>query len=119
MDNAMNGELTTEQKLYLEGFTSGLQAGRTARGQPPGANGAPAGVGGEPVGPDAAALQQFEASALAREQFEGARQQAGEGKAEDQRFQRLDGGGFEHHGHGFQRLLVDHGAHSLNREAKL
>lgn len=32
MSNAITGELTTEQKLYLEGFTSGLQAGRTARG---------------------------------------------------------------------------------------
>ena len=28
----MNSEPTTEQKLYLEGFTSGLQAGRSARG---------------------------------------------------------------------------------------
>src|SRR5262245_47347412 len=58
MDNAMSGELTTEQKLYLEGFTSGLQAGRSARGQPsPGGNGALAGLGGEPAGPDAAALK--------------------------------------------------------------
>jgi ferredoxin-nitrite reductase len=57
MDNAMNGELTTEQKLYLEGFTSGLQAGRTARsgGATNGANGAA--VSGEPVGPDAAGLK--------------------------------------------------------------
>jgi ferredoxin-nitrite reductase len=51
MDNAMNGELTAEQKLYLEGFTSGLQAGRSARGGNA-ANGAAA-PGGEPVGPDA------------------------------------------------------------------
>jgi ferredoxin-nitrite reductase len=54
----MTGELTTEQKLYLEGFTSGLQAGRTARGLPAsGGNGALPGMGGEPVGPDAAALK--------------------------------------------------------------
>ena len=57
MDNAMNGELTTKQKLYLEGFTSGLQAGRTARGggTVPGANGANgAAWGSQPLGPDAA-----------------------------------------------------------------
>jgi ferredoxin-nitrite reductase len=54
----MNGELTTEQKLYLEGFTSGLQARRTARGQPAsGSKGALPGLGGEPVGPDAASLK--------------------------------------------------------------
>jgi len=60
MDNAMNGELTTEQKLYLEGFTSGLQAGRAARSgaTAPGANGTNgAALGGEPVGPDAAGLK--------------------------------------------------------------
>jgi ferredoxin-nitrite reductase len=55
MDDAMNGELTTEQKLYLEGFTSGLQAGRTARGGAPGTNGA--GPAGQPVGPDAAGIK--------------------------------------------------------------
>jgi len=46
------GEFTAEQKRYLEGFASGLQAGRAARGAPAGA--APE---AEPVGPDAAALK--------------------------------------------------------------
>ena len=58
MSNApttLNGEMTAEQKLYLEGFTSGLQAGRTARGGA--ANGALPASGGEPVGPDAAGLK--------------------------------------------------------------
>src|SRR5262245_20781701 len=49
----MSGEFTAEQKRYLEGFTSGLQAGRTARGT----NGALPASGGEPVGPDAAHLK--------------------------------------------------------------
>jgi ferredoxin-nitrite reductase len=57
MDEAMNGDFTAEQKLYLQGFTSGLQAGRTAREQHPGGNGALPGLGGEPVGPDAAGLK--------------------------------------------------------------
>jgi ferredoxin-nitrite reductase len=53
----MNSELTTEQKLYLEGFTSGLQAGRSARGgAASGGNGTAVGDG-EPVGPDAAGLK--------------------------------------------------------------
>jgi ferredoxin-nitrite reductase len=54
MDNATTSEMTAEQKLYLEGFTSGLQAGRSARGQPaaPGGNGALPGAGSERVGPD-------------------------------------------------------------------
>jgi ferredoxin-nitrite reductase len=56
MDKAMNADFTAEQKLYLEGFTSGLQAGRAARGQQPG-NGALLGVGTEPGGPDAAGLR--------------------------------------------------------------
>jgi ferredoxin-nitrite reductase len=58
MDNAMNGELTAEQKLYLEGFTSGLQAGRSARGlgPAPGGNGAAA-AASEPAGPDAAHIK--------------------------------------------------------------
>jgi ferredoxin-nitrite reductase len=58
MDKAMNGNFTAEQKLYLEGFTSGLQAGRSARGLPPGpgANGAAATTDG-PAGPDAAAVK--------------------------------------------------------------
>jgi ferredoxin-nitrite reductase len=47
--------MTAEQKLYLEGFTSGLQAGRTPRGGA--ANGALPASGGEPVGPDAAGLK--------------------------------------------------------------
>ncbi|HEU5275268.1 MAG TPA: NirA family protein, partial [Xanthobacteraceae bacterium] len=45
-------EFTPEQKRYLEGFASGLQAGRAARGAP-----APARPEAEPVGPDAAALK--------------------------------------------------------------
>jgi ferredoxin-nitrite reductase len=52
----MSGDFTAEQKLYLEGFTSGLQAGRAARGTAPG-NGARAAPGGEPVGPDAPGLK--------------------------------------------------------------
>jgi ferredoxin-nitrite reductase len=57
MDDATSGELTTEQKRYLEGFTSGLQAGRSARGLQPRANGALPLAGGDPVGPDAAHLK--------------------------------------------------------------
>jgi ferredoxin-nitrite reductase len=51
----MSGDFTPEQKRYLEGFTSGLQAGRAARALAPGAAGGspPA---SEPVGPDAAAI---------------------------------------------------------------
>ncbi len=45
------GEFTAEQKRYLEGFASGLTAGRAARGAPA-AKAAP-----EPTGPDAAALK--------------------------------------------------------------
>jgi len=52
----MSGDFTAEQKLYLEGFTSGLQAGRSARETAPG-NGARAAPGGEPVGPDAPGLK--------------------------------------------------------------
>ena len=47
------GEFTAEQKRYLEGFASGLQAGRAVRGAP--ATAAKPEV--EPVGPDAAALK--------------------------------------------------------------
>jgi ferredoxin-nitrite reductase len=50
----MSGEFTAEQKRYLEGFTSGLQAGRSLRGLKPGANGALPASGSEPVGTDAA-----------------------------------------------------------------
>jgi ferredoxin-nitrite reductase len=46
------GEFTPEQKRYLEGFASGLQAGRAARGAP-----APAKPEAEPLGPDTAALK--------------------------------------------------------------
>jgi ferredoxin-nitrite reductase len=45
------GEFTAEQKRYLEGFASGLQAGRAARGAPT------AKPAAEPTGPDAAALK--------------------------------------------------------------
>jgi ferredoxin-nitrite reductase len=47
------GEFTAEQKRYLEGFASGLQAGRAARGAPPAA----AKPEAEPTGPDAAAFK--------------------------------------------------------------
>lgn len=55
----MSGEFTAEQKRYLEGFTSGLRAGRSARGGAlvPGANGALPAAGTEPVGPDAVHLK--------------------------------------------------------------
>jgi ferredoxin-nitrite reductase len=55
----MSGEFAPEQKRYLEGFVSGLQAARAARGLQPG-NGAaaiPGSGGAEPVGPDAAAIK--------------------------------------------------------------
>jgi ferredoxin-nitrite reductase len=52
----MSGDFTPEQKRYLEGFTSGLQAGRAARTLAPGAAGdSPA--ASVPVGPDAAAIK--------------------------------------------------------------
>ncbi|MBO0766606.1 MAG: NirA family protein [Hyphomicrobiaceae bacterium] len=51
MDNATNGEMTAEQKLYLEAFTSGLKAARSAGA---GGNGAAPTLGTEPLGPDAA-----------------------------------------------------------------
>ena len=54
----MSGDFSPEQKRYLEGFTSGLQVGRAARGLPAGvAPGAPAPAAAEPVGPDAAHLK--------------------------------------------------------------
>src|SRR5262245_58929524 len=49
----MSGDFTPEQKRYLEGFASGLQAGRAAAGVSP-RGAAPA---AEPTGPDAAALK--------------------------------------------------------------
>jgi ferredoxin-nitrite reductase len=55
----MSGEFAPEQKRYLEGFVSGLQAARAARGLLTG-NGAaaiPGSGGAEPVGPDAAAVK--------------------------------------------------------------
>ena len=48
----MSSDFTPEQKRYLEGFASGLQAGRAARGAPAGAK-----AEAEPIGPDAAALK--------------------------------------------------------------
>jgi ferredoxin-nitrite reductase len=57
---AMSGDFTPDQKRYLEGFTSGLQVGRAARGlqAAPGSGsaGMPAGDS-EPIGPDAAHLK--------------------------------------------------------------
>src|SRR5438034_4815877 len=55
----MNAEFAPEQKRYLEGFVSGLQAARVARGAQAG-NGANVGdarAAPEPVGPDAAGLK--------------------------------------------------------------
>ena len=42
----MSGDFSSEQKRYLEGFVSGLNAARATRGALPGAK-------GEPAGPDA------------------------------------------------------------------
>jgi len=57
----MSGDFSPEQKRYLEGFTSGLQVGRAARGLPSGGAAAPVpgapAAGAEPVGPDAAHLK--------------------------------------------------------------
>ena len=52
----MSGDFTPEQKRYLEGFTSGLQAGRTVRTLAPGVAGGPP-PASVPVGPDAAAIK--------------------------------------------------------------
>jgi ferredoxin-nitrite reductase len=58
----MSGDFTSDQKRYLEGFTSGLQIGRAARGLQ-GLGGAAAALPGaaaaesEPGGPDSAHLQ--------------------------------------------------------------
>src|SRR6516225_11505809 len=52
----MSGDFTPEQKRYLEGFTSGLQAGRAARTLAPGVAGGPP-PASVPVGPDAAAIK--------------------------------------------------------------
>jgi ferredoxin-nitrite reductase len=47
----MTSDFSSEQKRYLEGFVSGVQAGRTAEGLKP--LGGTAAGGGEPAGPDA------------------------------------------------------------------
>jgi len=51
----LSGDLDPEQKRYLEGFMSGLQIGRAARGAPPAAPGSAAlpAPAAEPTGPDA------------------------------------------------------------------
>src|SRR4029450_11826116 len=48
----MSGDFSPEQKRYLEGFVSGLNAARATRGALPGGKG-----GGEPTGPDAIHLK--------------------------------------------------------------
>lgn len=60
---AMTAEFSTEQKRYLEGFVSGVQAGRVARGMSPVGSGSAAPA--EPMGPDAAHIKAQE-SAKAR-----------------------------------------------------
>ena len=50
----MSGDFSPEQKRYLEGFTSGLQVGRAARGLPLGSAAGGAAPAAEPAGPDAA-----------------------------------------------------------------
>ncbi len=52
----MSSDFSPEQKRYLEGFTSGLQVGRAARGLPTSGTAAAA-PGTNPVGPDAAHLK--------------------------------------------------------------
>ena len=57
----LSGDFDPEQKRYLEGFMSGLQIGRAARGAP-GSAAAPGGaalppIAAEPTGPDAAHLR--------------------------------------------------------------
>jgi ferredoxin-nitrite reductase len=49
------GEFTAEQKRYLEGFASGIQAGRAARGAPLPEASSETKPEAEPIGPDAAA----------------------------------------------------------------
>jgi ferredoxin-nitrite reductase len=56
-DKAMSGDFTAEQKRYLEGFTSGLKAGRSVRAAQPGSNAALPVLGAEPTGPDAAHIK--------------------------------------------------------------
>ena len=52
----MSGDFTPEQKRYLEGFASGLQAGRACAARQSRGRRAPARAA-EPIGPDAAASQ--------------------------------------------------------------
>ena len=54
---SMSGDFTPEQKRYLEGFTSGLQAGRALRGVATPGVGASPPVAAEPTGPDAVHLK--------------------------------------------------------------
>lgn len=75
----MSGEFAPEQKRYLEGFVSGLQAARAARGLLTG-NGAaaiPGSGGAEPVGPDATAIK-------AQDRFVG----AGQKLSDQEKFKR-------------------------------
>ncbi|HZE47581.1 MAG TPA: NirA family protein, partial [Xanthobacteraceae bacterium] len=51
----MSGDFTPDQKRYLEGFVSGLQAARAARGLAP-VGGAPSAAGRLHGGPDAVHL---------------------------------------------------------------
>ena len=57
----MSAEFSVEQKRYLEGFVSGVQAGRTAHGLKPLGAGGGSGTG-EPIGPDAAHVVAQEAT---------------------------------------------------------
>jgi ferredoxin-nitrite reductase len=50
---AMTTEFSIEQKRYLEGFVSGVQAGRTAQGMTPIGRSGGSGGAAEPTGPDA------------------------------------------------------------------
>jgi len=64
----MSGDFTPDQKRYLEGFVSGLQAARVARGLAP-VGSAPAGASRGQGGPDAAhfAAQDRQAAAGLRQ----------------------------------------------------
>jgi ferredoxin-nitrite reductase len=58
-DAIMSAEFSIEQKRYLEGFVSGVQAGRTAQGLKPLGSGDAA---SEPMGPDAAHIKPQDAA---------------------------------------------------------
>jgi ferredoxin-nitrite reductase len=60
-DAPMSAEFSVEQKRYLEGFVSGVQAGRTAHGLKPIGTGGASGAG-EPTGPDAAHIKAQDAT---------------------------------------------------------